>query len=248
MFVKRRTGTGAIEMTQDNGVSWTAVTVTANWTRVSVPSATILNPIVGVRIVTSGDAIDVALFQIENGAFITSPIPTVASQVTRAADQISILTSAFPWVDAQGTMVADFTPVYADNGLAIEFMAFTAYTTNTHFIQTLISTTTTRSGQPSFQYRNSTSVLVLGGINDLSPPNPGQQKWGLSFEGSSIFRTSRQGLALGAEAALVVTASPVTLWLGSNINGTASINGHLKRFTHYASLKSQTELNTLTAL
>ena len=181
-------------------------------------------------------------------SFVSSYIPTQASQVTRAADNISILTSAFPWTNAQGTMVADFTPVYADNGLAIEFMAFTAYTTNIHFIQAFINTTTTRAGQPSFQYRNSTSVLVLGGANDLSPPNPGQQKWGLSFEASSIFRTSRQGLALGAEAALVVTASPVTLWLGSSINGTLSINGHIKRFAHYASLKSQAELNTLTAL
>ena len=42
--------------------------------------------------------------QLEAGAFPTSYIPTVASQVTRAADQVSILTSAFGYNAAAGTV------------------------------------------------------------------------------------------------------------------------------------------------
>lgn len=45
--------------------------------------------------------------QQEAGAFPTSYVPTIASQVTRAADQISILTSAFPYSAAAGTIVID---------------------------------------------------------------------------------------------------------------------------------------------
>ena len=117
-FVKRRTGTGDIEMTQDNGATWAAVTVTAGWTRVEIASATVANPVVGFRIVTSGDEIDVALFDQEVGAFITSPIPTVASQVTRAADQTSLLTSAFGYSATAGTFVANirFADYTAGNG------------------------------------------------------------------------------------------------------------------------------------
>lgn len=96
-YIKRRTGSGTVEMTQDNGSTWSAVTVTADWTRVNIASATLTNPTVGLRIVTSADAVDVALFQHEVGSFTTSPIETFASTVTRAADNISLATSAFPY-------------------------------------------------------------------------------------------------------------------------------------------------------
>jgi len=96
-WIKRRTGTGTINLTMDNGGTWTAVTVTSSWTMVEVPSATSTNPIIGVRIVTSGDAVDVAHFSNQLGAFTTSPIATTSATVTRAADSgIGILTSAYP--------------------------------------------------------------------------------------------------------------------------------------------------------
>ncbi len=96
MFVKRRTGTGNIDITQNNGTNWTTVTVTSEWTRVSLASATLTDPTVGIRIVTSGDAVDVAYFQHEVGAFVTSPIVTGSGSVTRAVDNITIATSLFP--------------------------------------------------------------------------------------------------------------------------------------------------------
>lgn len=106
-FVKRRTGSGTIEMTQDNGSTWAAVTVTSGWTRVNIAAATLANPTVGLRIVTSGDAVDVAYFQQEVGAFVTSPIETFGSSVTRAADNISLATSAFPFSTTEGTFFAN---------------------------------------------------------------------------------------------------------------------------------------------
>ena len=55
--------------------------------------------------------------QLEAGAFATSYIPTVASQVTRAADNLSLLTSAFPWNAAAGTMVAEYYDAGVNAGL-----------------------------------------------------------------------------------------------------------------------------------
>lgn len=87
-YIKRITGTGTINMTMDNGSTWTAVTVTANWNQVSIPTQTLANPVVGFQIVTSGDAIAVDFVQNENGIFATSPIPTTTVAVARAGDTV----------------------------------------------------------------------------------------------------------------------------------------------------------------
>jgi hypothetical protein len=68
-FVKRISGSGTINMTMDGGATWTAITITASWTRVSIPTQTIANPNVGFQIVTNGDAIAVDFVQNEGGTF-----------------------------------------------------------------------------------------------------------------------------------------------------------------------------------
>jgi hypothetical protein len=86
-YVKRITGSGVVNMTMDGGTTWTAITVTSGWTRVSIPTQTIANPNVGFQIVTNGDAIAVQYVDNENGSFITSPIPNLATgTATRAPD------------------------------------------------------------------------------------------------------------------------------------------------------------------
>lgn len=89
-YVKRLIGSGAINMTMDNGATWTAVIVTAGWTRVSIPTQTLTNPTVGFQIVTNGDKIAVMLVGNENGTFASPGIPTTSGAVTRAADVITL--------------------------------------------------------------------------------------------------------------------------------------------------------------
>lgn len=104
LYIKRRTGTGAVEVTRNNGTTWTAITgsLTTSWKRV-VPeeapgcrggacivvtqmASSIANPTVGIRVVTSGDEVDVDFVQDELYAFSTSPIETTAAAVTRSND------------------------------------------------------------------------------------------------------------------------------------------------------------------
>lgn len=95
-FVKRLTGSGAVEMTTDNGTTWTAVTVTASWSRVEIPTQTLANPTVGFRIVASGDAIAIDYVQNEaSAAQASSPIATTTASVTRPADTIVVTTPSF---------------------------------------------------------------------------------------------------------------------------------------------------------
>lgn len=90
-FVKRRTGSGTINMTHDNGTTWTAVTVTGSWTRVEIPSQTLANPTIGFRLVTSGDEIDVDIVQHETGAVVTGPIVTTSVTASRVVETVEYL-------------------------------------------------------------------------------------------------------------------------------------------------------------
>lgn len=109
-YIKRRTGSGVVNITHDNGTTWTAVTVTSNWTLVSNPTTTAANPTVGIRIVTSGDAVDVAYFQHEVGAYVTSPIPTTSATVTRNADVMYANLTKLPFSAAVYTMIVQAQP------------------------------------------------------------------------------------------------------------------------------------------
>lgn len=92
--VRRKTGTGVIEITDDGGSTFTDITSSIN--SVSYKpfqiTTTQANPEFGVRIVTSGDEIEVDYAQLEVGKFASSRIddplfPAVSS--ARSTDDIS---------------------------------------------------------------------------------------------------------------------------------------------------------------
>lgn len=107
--LKRRTGTGAVEVTRDNGATWTAVTASLSssvWRRVvsvEVPGCAggncivvsqmtsgIANPSIGLRLATSGDAVDVDFVQDEETAVASTPIATAGTSLSRDIDYIDL--------------------------------------------------------------------------------------------------------------------------------------------------------------
>lgn len=107
-FVRRRTGTGTISITSDNGATWTDITSLLNsttYTRVQVAGTT--NPSIGFKITTNADAIDVSLALNAPVAYTSSPRPVEAAATARAADPfivpLSLLTSATAY-----TVYADY--------------------------------------------------------------------------------------------------------------------------------------------
>lgn len=95
-YVKRVTGTGEVDLTLNGGTGWTNVAPQINSsTYTRVPSSgclttTLLNPSIGFRLVTSGDAIDVDVVQLEHSTLATSPIVTTTAAVTRAIENATI--------------------------------------------------------------------------------------------------------------------------------------------------------------
>lgn len=110
-FIKRLTGSGNIDMTTDNGSTWTTLPVTSVWTQVQIPAQTLANPTVGFRIVTSGDAVAIDMVQNESAAAIdgmSTPIDTAAVAVTRNIDTLTLAITSMPGYNAaQGTLFGD---------------------------------------------------------------------------------------------------------------------------------------------
>lgn len=84
--IKRLTGTGTVEITQD-GTTWSDITsgIDSDYAQYSV-TQTSTDPDFGFRLGTSGDEIVVDLTQLEDGSSPTSPIITAGTAVPRAAD------------------------------------------------------------------------------------------------------------------------------------------------------------------
>lgn len=109
VFIKRITGTGNIELTQD-GAAWTNIAgllVAGQWVRVSL-TASQLNASFGVRIVTSGDSIAMDFMQFE-AVGATSPMPTAGA--SRVADS-PFYTMAGNLVPALGSAYLEFSHRY----------------------------------------------------------------------------------------------------------------------------------------
>jgi hypothetical protein len=89
-YVRRVTGTGAIQMTTNNGTTWTTVTISSLYTQVACAAQTVASGTVGFRMAVSGDVIEVDFTQGEVGPAFTSPIPTTTGTGSRSADVISV--------------------------------------------------------------------------------------------------------------------------------------------------------------
>ncbi|MCK5541723.1 MAG: hypothetical protein KAI40_03450 [Desulfobacterales bacterium] len=95
IFIKRKTGTGAIEVTIDGGTTWVAVTTQvagdSGWHLCETTLPTVTDPEFGIRLVTSGDAVYLDFAQMDDGFARVSSHPiaggvTLAGQALIAAD------------------------------------------------------------------------------------------------------------------------------------------------------------------
>lgn len=125
-FLKRVSGAGEIDISMEgsvpghSGTVWSPVTkgtgsLTTSWQRyvITYDGAAVSNPTICVRIVTSGDVVDVDFGQIEPRIWVTSPILTTAIAATRQPDNVSLTGSAASLLNASSA-----TAILSSSGAA----------------------------------------------------------------------------------------------------------------------------------
>jgi hypothetical protein len=178
--------------------------------------------------------------QTENGEFATSYIPTVASQVTRTADQASIVAPMFtPWFNASaGTFVSSF-----------DVIGSTTATTRRHVW----------NGSDSGNQRLSLRALDTATNAPIAAVGTGAGVVSLNGTALTVNTPTDIAVAYGTNMAFSQDgATPVTdasaasvsissLDIGCNIAATLFLNGHIRNITYYPTRLSDLQLQALTA-
>jgi hypothetical protein len=109
-YMRRVSGTGQIQLTTNGGTNWQTVTLTSAFAPFNSGAQTVASGQVGIRMIASGDVIEVDFTQAEVGPIATSPIPTTSGAVSRAADVISASGALVSGLIGQteGTMYCEF--------------------------------------------------------------------------------------------------------------------------------------------
>lgn len=97
VWIRRVSGSGNIQLsrnTNDATPTWTTVTISSTWSRVSVTGTSTGNTGVGIRIVSASDVIEVWGAQVENGSQPSSYIQTTTSTATRVVEECRCAISA----------------------------------------------------------------------------------------------------------------------------------------------------------
>ena len=170
--------------------------------------------------------------QFEAGAFATSYIPTVASQVTRTADTCSITAPNFaPWYNqSEGTLAAEFTLLTR----TLSGTAVIAFNGSANGRWSYLSSASTRMF-------DGTNTAVAGNI--ATPTAVNKTASALSSAGMAI---SLNGAAPGTSAYVGTFGTQNALDIGSQSGGTP-INGHMRSIKYYPVRLSNLELQALTS-
>jgi hypothetical protein len=169
--------------------------------------------------------------QLELGAFATSYIPTVASTVTRTADQCSIVAPMFaPWYNqSEGTFVMDASPV--NNGCYA--LSATDGTANEEIILRYASSGTAAVVRDGGTIQANFGTGVLTGKNALA------------YRVNDFAVSTNGGAAATDTSGTIPTNNQVSL--GRALDGSLNINGHIRSIRYYPFRASNNQLQALTA-
>jgi hypothetical protein len=229
------------------GGSYLVVTLTSSWQRVTRTETSIstsgLFEITNRGTITVDNTVSFNLWgaQLEAGAFATSYIPTVASQVTRSADAASVNTLS-PWYNAtEGTLFTEVDHSNSSNFPVSAVLTDSSPSSN----QILIYTTSTGTPGETFFVRTSGTIQAnINGGSIVANNTP--------FKIAGAYKANDFAVSLNGAAVVTDTSGTIPvvdrLGLGSSINqNSLYLNGHIRRITYYPRRLSNAELQAITA-
>jgi hypothetical protein len=176
--------------------------------------------------------------QLEAGAFATSYIPTVASQVTRTADQASIVAPMFaPWYNqSEGSFVVEAStfkpPSLVQSGILAEVNDGTLNNRN----------------NISFVTNVARAATTVGGVSQASIEqaftDSATQKLAYAVKAND-FAFARNGALVGTDTS--GSMPTVTVLNLGGLSGAAVLNGYIRRLTYYPVRLSDLQLQALTS-
>jgi len=212
--VRRKTGTGTIEISDDGGSTSTDITASINsvsYTRFQI-TTTQANPSVGLRIVTSGDEIEVDYEGLEALPLASSRIEVTTTPVTRTADNLSIDAANIPAPTADYSLSATVDKLGNVNFDRIYEVV--GETNRRMFID---------SGGDLAGSHNAVSVSV-GAVTDTISHK-------LVFTVASVNQTLFfDGIQVDQDAKGTVTGAKTSIRIGSQAADFNMVFGHIKNF------------------
>lgn len=240
LYLKRITGTGTVEITHDNGSTWTAVTLTASWRRFHV-TQTIANSSVGIRVVTNGDAIGVQFAQDEVLARPTSPIRTAGSTVTRSADVPIISGVDFTefYTAGPGTLFAEFAIPQAAVGNTRYVLAVND-NGNTEAINIVLN-----SGDSSVRAQDIDGGVTLANIVNAAPTANVVYRIAMAYN-TDDFRAYANGVA-GTPDTGGTLPTVTQMRIGSGVSGVQQLSGWIRKIAYWDRALTNNELQMVSA-
>lgn len=198
-------------------------TLTTSWQRVTLVSTMVAgNGTCGWYLDSLGtSSIEIIQYDHCVGAFATSPIITGSSTLTRAADNILLLITAFPYSAINGIVAVRYSMFGAtaasrvwaiDNGLTAEIINHG-------------QTSATAASLGVFD-GGVLQANIFGTSGALNTSNRSAASWA-----ENNFAFTVNGAAVGTDTTGTLP-SPTTLRLGSMTTGVQYINGHIRQFLY----------------
>jgi hypothetical protein len=239
-YVKRISGTGTVNITQNNGTTWTAITLTSTWTRFKTISTILTDPIIGFRIVTNGDAIAVDYIQTEENNFITPVIPTTTIAVTRADETLS--STDVSWYNlAEGTFVV--TAIGNDTA-ASNAQTFRIEGTGAEVMRMGYATTTTGTAYGANSVGTGQFNYALA-----CPASGSSEVMALGYKTNNV-NLAVNGVSGTPDTACTILTIPDTIFIGGCLDSlpTNYLNGWVTQIDYYTKRLPDAQLKRLSGV